>query len=105
MKFKPGITSNFQARYVQISLRAFRSFRNRNEAKKNRPLFAFRKKIIESAKPYKINKASYLKPGSRIAQSGTEDNLFDHAFEIELNEHYEDNFMFRDIERHNRYNK
>ena len=49
--------------------------------------------------PYNINKASYLKPGSRIAQSGVEDKLFNNMFEIELNEHYEDNFRFRDIER------
>ena len=32
MRFKPGISSNFQARYVQISHRAFRSFKNRTEA-------------------------------------------------------------------------
>ena len=49
--------------------------------------------------PYKINKASYLKRGSHIAKSGKEDNLFDFAFEIELNEHYEDNYLFRDIEK------
>lgn len=46
-----------------------------------------------------INKASYLKRGSRIAQSGKEDALFDHMFEIELNENYEDNFRYRDVER------
>ena len=40
-----------------------------------------------------------MKRGSKIAQSGKEDNLFDFAFEIELNEHYEDNYLFRDIEK------
>ena len=49
--------------------------------------------------PYKINKSSYLKRGSRIAQSGKEDNLFDQMFEIELNENYEDNYQFRNFER------
>ena len=60
---------------------------------------AFRKKIIRAAVPYKINKSSYLKRGSRIAQSGKEDNLFDQMFEIELNENYEDNYQFRNFER------
>ena len=49
--------------------------------------------------PYKLNKASYLKRGSKIAQSGEEDALFDNIFEIELNEHYEDNFWYRNFER------
>ena len=40
-----------------------------------------------------------MKRGSHIAKSGKEDNLFDFAFEIELNEHYEDNYLFRDIEK------
>lgn len=99
MKFKPGLSANFISRYVQISQRAFRYFRNRYEAKTGRPIVAFRKKIIMAAKPYRINKGSYLKRGSRIAQSGTENALFDNMFEIELNEHYEDNFRFRDLER------
>lgn len=32
MKFKPGLSANFISRYVQISQRAFRYFRNRFEA-------------------------------------------------------------------------
>lgn len=67
MKFKPGISANFVNRYVQISLRAFRYFRNHLEAKTGNPIVAFRKKIINRAVPYKINKGSYLKKGSRIA--------------------------------------
>ena len=67
MKFKPGLSANFISRYVQISHRAFRYFRNRFEAQTGRPIVAFRKKIIKSAVPYMINKASYLKRGSRIA--------------------------------------
>lgn len=60
---------------------------------------AFRNKIINEAVPYSINKKSYLKRGSHIAQSGKEDDLFDNTFEIKLNENYEDNFRFRDVER------
>ena len=99
MKFKPGLSANFISRYVQISQRAFRYFRNQYEAKVGKPIVAFRKKIISAAVPYKINKASYLKRGSKIAQSGKEDRMFDLMFEIELNENYEDNFHFRNIER------
>ena len=40
-----------------------------------------------------------MKRGSKIAQSGKEDHLFDNAFEIELLEDYEDNYLYRDIER------
>ena len=99
MKFKPGISQNFVNRYVQISLRAFRYFRSQYESFHGKPIVAFRKNIINTAVPLKINKDSYLKKGSRIAKSGREDNLFDCAFEIELNEHYEDNYRFRDAER------
>ena len=90
---------NFVSRYVQISHRAFRYFRNQYEASRGKPIVAFRKNIISAAKPYKVNKASYLKRGSKIAQSGEEDLLFDQMFEIELNENYEDNYDFRNIER------
>ena len=52
LKFKPGLSANFVSRYVQISQRAFRYFRNRYEAKSSRPIVAFRKKIIKAAVPY-----------------------------------------------------
>ena len=96
MKFKPGLSANFIGRYVQISQRAFRYFKNKYEAISGKPIVAFRKKIIEEAKPYKVNKQSYMKAGSRIAQKGIEDQYFDNMFEIVLNEDYEDNYMFRD---------
>ena len=67
MKFKPGLSANFVSRYVQISVRAFRYFRSRYEAQTGRPIVAFRKRIIKSAVPYRVNTASYLKRGSRIA--------------------------------------
>ena len=66
---------------------------------------AFRNNIIASAVPYKLNKASYLKQGSRIKKSGAEDNLFDNCFEIKLKEHYEDNYKFRDEERARKYSE
>ena len=40
-----------------------------------------------------------MKPGSKIAQSKKEDHLFDNMFEILLNEDYEENYNYRDLER------
>ena len=94
-KFKPGISQNFIPRYVQISHRAFRYFKNRYEAGSGKPIVAFRKKIIKAADNITVNKNSYLKPGSAIAQKHTEDHLFENMFEVLLHEDYEDNYDFR----------
>ena len=98
-KFKPGLSCNFIPRYVQISQRAFRYFRSRYEASRGKPIVAFRKRIVKAATVVTINKASYLKPGSRVAQSHQEDHLFDNMFEVLLHEDYEDNYDYRDEER------
>ena len=50
----------------------------------------FPKSIIESVTPYRVNKNSYIKPGSKIAQTHKEDKLFDNMFEIVLRADYED---------------
>ena len=93
---------NFIPRFVQISQRAFRYFKNEQDAVKGKPIVAIRKKIIDVVKPYKVNKFSYLKPGSRIAKSGKEDHLFDCMFEIMLEEDYEDNYDYRKEEWENK---
>ena len=95
MKFKPGLTVNFIPRYVQISKRAFRYFRTKQESYFGKPIASIRKRIIHSAKPYEVNKYSYLKPGAAVAKSHEEDELFDNMFEIVLNQDYEDNYQFR----------
>ena len=74
MKFKPGLTINFIPRYVQISKRAFRYFRNKSDSYSGRPITSIRKAIIRSAEVIEVNKGSYLKPGSAIAKSGKEDS-------------------------------
>lgn len=73
-------------------MRAFRYYRNKLDMNKKRPIVSFRKRIIEGAVPYQLNKASYLKRGSHVARIGSEDNLFDNVFEIVLNEHYENHY-------------
>ena len=98
-KFKPGISHNFIPRYVQISQRAFRYFRTSHDAGYGKPIVAFRRKIVKAADKITVNKNSYLKPGSQIAQMHTEDDLFDNMFEVILGEDYEDNFEFRNVER------
>ena len=57
-----------------------------------------RKDVIKVAKPIKVNKDSYIKPGSAIAKSGAEDNLFNNMFEVILNDNYEENADYRDVE-------
>ena len=99
MKFKPGITINFIPRYVQISKRAFRYFKNKSESYTGKPIVSIRKTIIKSAEPYTVNKGSYLKRGSAIAKSHKEDAYFDNMFEVVLNEDYEDNIAYRKIEQ------
>lgn len=99
-KFHPGISNNFVSRYVQISRKAFRYFKNKFHTAGGKPLVAFRKKIIMKAVPYTIkNVSSYLKPGARITKSHKEDDLFKNMFEIILHEDYEDNYLFRDYEK------
>ena len=99
-KFHPGISSNFVSRYVQISRKAFRYFKNKFHTAGGKPLVAFRKKIITKAVPYTIeNVSSYLKPGARITKSHKEDALFQNMFEIILHEDYEDHYLFRDYEK------
>jgi hypothetical protein len=99
-KFHPGISSNFVQRYVQISRKAFRYFKNKFHTAGGKPLVAFRKKIILKAVPYRMeNKSSYLKPGAKITKTHTEDALFDNMFEIILNEDYEDHYLFREMEK------
>lgn len=93
----PGVSANFKEVYIQISERAFRYFLNRYNSQYGKPLSAFRRKIIQSARPYKINKQSYLKPGAMVTQRGREERLFDNCFELVLKEDYERNFQFRDI--------
>ena len=47
MKFKPGLSANFISRYVQISNRAFRYYRNKLDCRNGRkPIVCFRNKII-----------------------------------------------------------
>ena len=107
MKFKPGITLNFIPRYVQISRRAFRYFRNESECFSGKPLVSFRKRIIKSALPFEVDKNAYLKPGSSVAKSHKEDDLFDNMFEITLNQDYESAYQYRkfDIDQKVRYDR
>ncbi len=65
-KFKPGLSSNFVSRYVQVSQRAFRYFKDKKAAIAGKPLVSFRKHILKDAVWYSINKQSYLKQGAKV---------------------------------------
>lgn len=43
-KFKPGLSTNFVERFVQVSQRAFRYYKDRKSTK---PLVSFRKNIVK----------------------------------------------------------
>ena len=45
-KFKPGLTVNFIPRYVQVSKRAFRYFKKKNDVYTGKPLVSIRKSVI-----------------------------------------------------------
>ena len=69
-KFKPGLSTNFVERYVQVSQRAFRYYKDQTATK---PLVSFRKKIMKNVIWYPVNKESYLKPGAKASA-----NLLEH---------------------------
>ncbi len=98
-KLKPGLSSNFVKRYMQISKRAFRYFKDKAAVKGGKPLVMFRKNIIKQCVSYKVNKNSYLKRGSKTFANPLEHRLFENMFEMQLNEDYEDNCDMRDEER------
>ena len=66
MKFKPGLSINFIPRYVQLSSRAFRYYRNKvaSESAEDMPLVSIRRKFIQEVRPIQINKEAYLKKGA-----------------------------------------
>lgn len=97
-KFHPGLSSNFIQRWVQISRRAFRYFKDRSYIDTKKPLVSFRKSLIKDIVFYKINKESYIKLGSKINKSQLEHLLFENVFEIELNADYEDEVKNRFLE-------
>ena len=61
-RFKPGIENNFISRWVQISNRAFRYFRNHIHAMgSNKPIVAVPKLSIEDVFPIDIDSEAFLK--------------------------------------------
>lgn len=65
-KFKPGLSTNFVQRYVQLSSCAFRYFKNEQASKTSVPLVSFRKRVLKHCTAIRINKESYIKRGSRL---------------------------------------
>lgn len=95
-RFKPGIENNFISRWVQVSGRAFRYFRNNYQSLGlSRPIVAFPKKAIEDICKIDIEKESFFK---KTHMKDNEKELFSHMFEIYLREDYEDIYHYREEE-------
>ena len=64
-RFKPGMENNFISRWVQISGRAFRYYRNQIQsfAGLSRPIVSIPKLAIESIRVLKINEEAFIKSG------------------------------------------
>jgi hypothetical protein len=64
-RFKPGMEINFISRWVQISGRAFRYYRNQIQsfAGLSRPIVSIPKMAIESIRVLKINEEAFIKSG------------------------------------------
>lgn len=89
-RFKPGIENNFISRWVQISGRAFRYFRNQYQSMGlHRPVMAVPKTAVEDVQKIRVHKASYFKM-KHLKEH--EKVLFKYMFEVYLREDYEDVF-------------
>ena len=97
-RFKPGIQNNFISRYVEVSTHAFRYFKSSYAAKGGSKAIVSipNAAIVKISRFTSINKEAFLK-GKRSTLE-LETRLFDHMFEIELDQDYEKIYMFRDLE-------
>lgn len=87
-RFKPGIENNFISRWVQISGRAFRYFRNQYQSLGlNVPIVSFPKRAIEDVCEISINQEAFL---LRKNPKERERALFNNLFEVHLRADYED---------------
>jgi hypothetical protein len=62
----------------------------------SKPIVCIRKTVILKCVPLKINKKSYLKPGSKAYKDGFETKLFDNMFEMVLVDDYENHCHYNE---------
>lgn len=91
-KFKPGIEKNFITRWLQVSTRSFRYYKNHYHSVcyLTRPISAIPLNAIQSVKKYSIQNKEYKRLKER--------QLYAFMFEIVLKQDYEDFYFFREFE-------
>jgi hypothetical protein len=91
LKFKPGIEKNFISRWIQLSTRSFRYYKNHYHSicYLTRPISAIPLYAIQKINPYNIDNNEYKRKDK---------HLYQFLFEIVLKQDYEDIFFFRDFE-------
>src|SRR3569833_550288 len=91
LKFKPGIEKNFISRWIQLSTRSFRYYKNHYHSicYLTRPISAIPLYAIEHVRPYKIHNEDYKR---------RDQNMYSYMFEVVLTQDYEDIFFFREFE-------
>jgi len=98
-RFKPGLEHNFISRWIQVSKRAFRYFKNQiaslGEPGFTRAIVSIPKGAIEDICKIDIHKEGFM---TRKHMPESERNLFNYMFEIYLREDYEDLYKYRDQE-------
>ncbi len=89
MKFKPGFEKNFIQRWLQLSTRSLRYYKNHYHSicYLTKPIAALPLWAIHEVKEFKITNKEYKK---------RDKDLFDFMFEVTLKQDYEDIFGFRD---------
>ena len=91
VKFKPGIERNFISRWVQLSTRSFRYYKNHYHSicYLTRPIAALPLHAIQAVRPFVIENSDYKR---------RDKHLYQFMFEVALKQDYEDIFFFRDFE-------
>eukprot|EP00347_Sterkiella_histriomuscorum_P022149 403331507 len=99
-RFKPGYESNFIPRWIQISQRAFRYFKNQYATFGGmcKPIVSFPKQAIEDVCITQVNADEFMK---RRNVKELEKTLFKYMFEVYLREDYEDICLYREQHRNN----
>lgn len=91
LKFKPGIEKNFINRWIQLSTRSFRYYKNHYHSicYLTRPISAIPLYAIEHVRNYNIENPDYKR---------RDKPQYSYMFEIVLTQDYEDIFFFREFE-------
>ena len=94
VKFKPGIESNFIHRWLQLSTRSFRYYKNHYHSicYLTRPISALPLVAVEKVRVFKIQaeQSNYIRK--------KEQHLYEYMFEVVLKQDYEDIYFFRELE-------